>query len=167
VIKLPFYYPYQEVKIKLINLNKKRKEIKSGIYKKGEIDFSTILKRMKSNPRIAKAGSILSFNGIVRQTSKEGKSVRSLTIDAYDELANKTIKKICNEIKEFKGIIDIKLIHLKGEFTISDDIVFVVIASAHREEGFEALRKAVERYKSEIEVWKKEELINGSSEWTH
>jgi len=143
------------------------KNIDSGIYKKGEIDFSTIIESTKSHPKIKEAGSIVSFNGIVRETSKDGELVKGLSIDAYDELANKTINRICKDIKNIEGIIDIKLIHFKGEFDISEDLVFVVVASAHREEGFEALRSAVERYKREIEVWKREKFIDGSAEWTH
>ncbi|TFG04938.1 MAG: hypothetical protein EU539_10000 [Promethearchaeota archaeon] len=148
-------------------MNTQNKNINSGIYQKGEIDFSTIIKTIKSHPNIKEAGSILSFNGIVRETSKDGEPVSGLTIDAYDEVANKTIARICRDIKNTEGIVDIKIIHLKGDFNVSEDLVYVVVASAHREEGFKALRTAVERYKSEIEVWKKEELIDGPSEWTH
>jgi molybdopterin synthase catalytic subunit len=141
--------------------------IKSGIYKRGEIDFTAVIESVKDYPKIKNAGAILTFNGIVRNTSKDGNPIKSLTIDAYDELANKTIDTICNEIKKQEGIIDIKIIHFKGDFSISDDLVYVVVASAHREEGFKALRTAVEEYKSKIEVWKKEEFENGSSEWQH
>lgn len=142
-------------------------KINSGIYDKGEVDFNSIINSVKNNANIEKVGSVLSFNGIVRNTSKSGRSVQSLTIDAYDELANKSINKICQDIQKEEGIIDIKIIHLKGTFEISEDLVYVVVASAHREEGFKALRTAVERYKSEIEVWKREEFEDGSSEWIH
>ncbi|TXT62899.1 MAG: Molybdopterin synthase catalytic subunit [Promethearchaeota archaeon] len=143
------------------------KNITSGIYEKGAINLNEIMNSLKNQPQISNVGSILSFTGIVRNTSKEGNSVSSLTIDAYDELANKSIEKICNKIKKRQGIIDLKLIHLKGSFKISEDLVYVVVASAHREEGFKALRDTVERYKTEIEVWKKEELCDGSSDWHH
>ena len=141
------------------------KQIKSGIYKKGEITFEEIIKSIKNHLKIEETGSILSFTGIVRNTSKDGNLVKGLKIDTYDELANNSINSICNDIKNNKGIIEAKIIHLKGEFDITDDLVYVVIASAHRQEGFEALRSAVERYKKEIAVWKKEEFINGSAEW--
>ncbi|MFX1394268.1 MAG: molybdenum cofactor biosynthesis protein MoaE [Promethearchaeota archaeon] len=143
------------------------KEIKSGIYNKGRIKFDDIIRTIKSNPKIKESGAILTFTGIVRKTSEDGKPVKGLKIDAYDELANKAIDKICNEIKKHPGIIDIKVIHLKGEFDISDDLVYVVVASAHREEGFVMLRDAVERYKKEVSVWKREEFIDGSLEWVH
>jgi len=141
--------------------------VESRIYEKGEIDFSQIIKSIKSGSSIDDAGAILTFTGIVRNSSHEGKSVESIKIDAYDELANKSIQKICTELKEHQGIIDLKIIHLKGEFQLNEDLVYVVVASAHREEGFEVLRNAVERYKKEIAVWKKEIFIDGKTEWVH
>jgi len=140
---------------------------KSGIYQKDKINLETLISSIKKEETISKAGSILVFNGIVRETSQRGDLIKKLNIDAYDELANKSIDKICNDLKNRNGIIDVRIIHLKGEFQITDDLVYVVVASAHREEGFKTLRDAVERYKSEIEVWKKEEFINGREEWVH
>lgn len=90
-----------------------------------------------------------------------------MKIDAYDDLANKSIFKICEKLKQRKGIIDIKIIHLKGEFELSEDLVYVIVASAHRKEGFETIADAVEMYKKEIEVWKREDYEDGSNEWIH
>jgi len=141
--------------------------IQSGIYKKGEVDLDRIIQSIKKHPKIDESGSILTFTGIVRKDSHDGRPVSGMKIDAYDELAKKSIEKICNEIKSEEGIIEIIVIHLKGEFEISEDLVYVVVASAHREKGFSALRNAVERYKKEIAVWKKEDFIDGTSEWVH
>lgn len=140
---------------------------KSGIYNKGEIDLEKIIKLIKANPNMKKAGSIHTFTGIVRDTSINGKRVISMKIDAYDELANKSITKICEKLKQENGIIDIKLVHLKGDFDLSEDLVYVAVASAHRKEGFEVISKAVEMYKKEIAVWKREDFSDGSSEWIH
>ena len=145
----------------------KSKDIKSGIYSKGKIDLESIIKAVKENSNIIEAGSIHTFTGIVRNTSKEGKPVVKMKIDAYDELANRSISNICDSLKQKDGIIDIRIIHLKGEFELSEDLVYVVVASAHREEGFEAIRSAVDMYKKEIAVWKREDFSDGSSEWVH
>ncbi|MFW9773454.1 MAG: molybdenum cofactor biosynthesis protein MoaE [Candidatus Heimdallarchaeota archaeon] len=142
-------------------------EINSGIYTKGKIDLESIIASVKKNRNIGEAGAIHTFTGIVRSSSKNGKAVVSMKIDAYDELATKSIKKICDMLKQKKGIIDIKIVHLKGEFELSDDLVYVVVASAHRQEGFDIISEAVELYKKEIAVWKKENFIDGSSEWIH
>jgi len=142
-------------------------QVKSGIYEKDEISLSNIIFSLKNHPKIKNAGSILTFTGIVRNTSKNGKLIRNLEIDAYEELANKSINKICKEIKEIPGIVDIIIVHFKGVFDIKDELVQVVVASSHREEGFKALKLAVEKYKKEIAVWKKEVFSDGSSEWVH
>jgi len=142
-------------------------QVKSGIYEKDEISLSNILFSLKNHPKINDTGSILTFTGIVRNTSKDGKLILSLEIDAYEELANRSMNKICNEIKKIPGIIDVIIVHFKGKFDINDELVHVLVASSHREEGFKALRLAVERYKKEIAVWKKEIFSNGSSEWIH
>ena len=142
-------------------------QVKSGIYEKDTINFSDIIFSLKKHPKIQDVGSILTFTGIVRNTSKDGKLIRKLEIDAYDELANNSINKICKEIKEMPGIVEIIIVHFKGSFDLTDELVHVFIASSHREEGFKALRHAVERYKKEIAVWKKEMFLDGSSEWVH
>ena len=142
-------------------------QVKSGIFNKGEIELESIIKSIKANPNIKKAGSIHTFTGIVRDTSINGKPVNSMRIDAYDELATKSIVKICEKLKQENGIIDIKLVHLKGDFDLSEDLVYVVVASAHRKEGFRLISKAVEMYKKEIAVWKREDFSDGSSEWIH
>ncbi len=140
-------------------------EIKSGIYNKGEVDLASIIQSIKKGSKIEEAGSIHTFTGIVRSSSQTGKSVVSMKIDAYNDLANKSINKICTNLKQEKGIIDIKIIHLKGDFKLSEDLVYVIVASAHRKEGFEVIEKAIEMYKKEITVWKKEDYSDGSSEW--
>ncbi|MCK4286574.1 MAG: molybdenum cofactor biosynthesis protein MoaE [Candidatus Lokiarchaeota archaeon] len=142
-------------------------EIESGIYNKGEIDLACIIQSIKRDSNIEEAGSIHTFTGIVRRSSKTGKPVVSMKIDAYDDLANESIKKICAKLKQEKGIMDIKIIHLKGEFELSEDLVYVVVASAHRKEGFEVISNAVDMYKKEIAVWKREDFTDGSSEWIH
>jgi len=146
---------------------KSTKELRSGIYNKGEITLDEIIKTVKNNPKIKKVGSIHVFTGVVRESSKEGKQVKSMKIDSFDDLANKTIEDICERLKKKNGIIDVKIIHFKGDFSLSDDLVYVVVASSHREEGFGAIKNAVDSYKKEIAVWKREDFIDGTSKWIH
>lgn len=149
-----------------MNTSDKTRNI-SRIYKKGEITLDKLISSVRDNPNISTAGSIHTFTGIVRNSSIEDKPVVSMKIDAYDDLANKSIEKICKELKNEVGIIDVMIVHLKGDFDISDDLVYVVVASAHRKEGFNTVSKAVDMYKKEIAVWKRENFIDGTSEWIH
>ena len=149
-----------------MNTSNKTRNI-SGIYKKGEITLENIINSVKDNSNIKKAGSIHTFTGIVRDSSIDGKTVVSMKIDAYDDLANESIEKICDKLKQEEGIIDVMIVHLKGDFDLTDDLVYVVVASAHRKEGFDTVSKAAEMYKKKIAVWKRENYENGSSEWIH
>lgn len=151
----------------MILLIQNNTDIKSGIYKKGTISIDEVYKAIKENKEIKKAGSIFSFSGIVRNSSLEGKNVKAMEIDAYDDLANESIQEICSQIKSRDGIIDAKIIHFKGFFNISDELVYVVIASSHRQEGIRALGDAIEMYKKKVSVWKKEIFPDDTSEWIH
>jgi molybdopterin synthase catalytic subunit len=139
--------------------------ITSGIYPKGEIDLDKMIHSIKAHPSIDKAGSILTFTGIVRGFSMDKKPVKGMKIEAFIDFANKSIHDICEKISKREGIIHIILVHFIGEFTLNDDIVHIVVASSHREQGFMALRDSIDMYKKEVAVWKREEFYDETSEW--
>ena len=69
------------------------------------------------------------------------------------------LTKISKELSEKPGIVNVQIHHLLGEFKVGDDLVYVAVAGAHRTDVFPVLREAVERYKSEVPVFKKEHII--------
>jgi molybdopterin synthase catalytic subunit len=85
-----------------------------------------------------------------------GGRVRRLVFEAYREEAEKGLEHIARELLERPGIMDIRIYHLTGELSVGEDIVYIVVAGAHREEVFKTLRDAVERMKREVAIWKKE-----------
>ncbi len=56
--------------------------------------------------------------------------------------------------------------HLLGDFNIGEDLVYVSVAGAHRTQVFQVLREAVERYKKEAPVFKKELVVNAEGKAT-
>ncbi len=62
--------------------------------------------------------------------------------------------------KKSQGIVDVQIHHLLGEFSVGEDLVYVSVAGSHRPEVFSVLREAVERYKHEAPVFKKEQVID-------
>ena len=131
-----------------------------GIHKKGELTLPELLKSIKEQEDFPKAGAIATFVGVVRGTTLEGENVTELELQAYEEDANKILGSICDELKKREGIIDVQIHHFVGEFSISEDLVYVVVAGAHRENIFGVLQEAVERYKHEAPVFKKEHIID-------
>lgn len=132
----------------------------SGVHKKGGLPLSDVLKRVRDNPNFHKAGGIGIFVGVVRGETLGGKKVKKLELEAYEEKANEVLGNICKELRKRKGIIDVQIHHFIGEFGVGEDLVHVVVAGAHRSDVFPVLEDAVERYKKEAPIFKKEYVLN-------
>ena len=131
-----------------------------GIHKKGEFTLSELITSVKCNSDFDKAGAIATFVGVVRNTSLQNENVEGLEIEAYEEQANKVLGSICNDLKKREGIVDVQIHHFVGKFMVGEDLVYVVVAGGHRQNVFVILQEAVERYKRETPVFKKEYILN-------
>lgn len=136
-----------------------------GIHNKGDLYLSEIIESIKKTPDFTKAGAIGVFVGVVRGKTNRGVAVKKMRLEAYEEEANKILKSICKDLQKRTGVIDVQIHHLVGEFTPSEEVVYVVVVGAHRTNVFPILSEAVERYKKEAPIWKKEYLENGKSYW--
>lgn len=117
--------------------------------------LEALIKKARNSPSIRKAGAIGTFTGIVRELAGDEKTSR-LEFEKYEPEASKALDRIRKEIKQKEGILEV-LIHQKtGIIEAGEDIVYIVIAAAHRTELFPALSEAIERIKAETPIWKKE-----------
>ncbi|MGD6809768.1 MAG: molybdenum cofactor biosynthesis protein MoaE [Candidatus Bathyarchaeia archaeon] len=141
---------------------------RAGIHEKGSIKVDDVIESIKNREDFSKAGAIGLFIGVVRgETLEGGEKVEKLAIEAYEEKADEVLGKICDDLTQKPGIVDVQIHHLTGEFKVGDDLVYVAVAGAHREHVFPVLREAVERYKSEAPIFKKESITGekGKSEY--
>jgi molybdopterin synthase catalytic subunit len=134
------------------------------IHRKGTLKLEDILKKIKKNPDFTKAGAIGIFIGVVRGERSKEEKVKKLKLEAYEEKADELLGKICTDLKKNKGIIDVQIHHLIGEFDVNDDLVYVLIASSHRKNMFLILEEAINRYKKEAPIFKKEYISDGKKE---
>ena len=139
---------------------------KAGVHQKGSFTVQDTIDNIKSDPDFPQAGAIGLFIGVVRGDTLEGQKVEKLQLEAYEEKADQVLGKICDDLTRKPGIVNVQIHHLLGEFKVGDDLVYVAVAGSHRPEIFTVLREAVERYKSEAPIFKKERVVNekGSSE---
>ena len=128
----------------------------TGIHEKGTFRLQDAVDKMKSQRRFQKAGAIATFIGTVRGENDKGEKVEKLTIEAYEEKANQVLRKICSDLRKEPDIVDVQIHHLLGEFDVGEDLIYVLVAGAHRKNVFQVLEKAVERYKKEAPIFKKE-----------
>jgi len=131
-----------------------------GIHEKGELSLLDLLKSVKERPNFRKAGALATFIGVVRGETSDGETVKKLELQAYERKANEVLGKICKELREREGVIDVQIHHFVGEFGVGEDLVYVVVAGAHRQDVFPVLEEAVERYKKEATIFKKEHVID-------
>jgi len=127
-----------------------------GVHKKGTLSILDVLKSVKERPDYHKVGAITMFVGVVRGETVKGETVKRLELEAYDEKADEVLEDICKELKARKDIVDVQIHHFTGKFELGEDLVYVMVAGGHRTNVFPVLQEAVERYKKEAPIFKKE-----------
>ena len=93
-----------------------------------------------------RVGMIACHNGVVRATSRDGRTVRGLEITADRD----RLQAILFEMKGREGIIEV-LVHLvEGYRKVGEDVMFVAVAGDIRENVFPVLEETVERIKQKV-----------------
>ncbi len=133
---------------------------RAGVHRKGAFSLQDVLKSVRAKPSFNKAGALAIFVGVVRGETLDGERVKRLELEAYEEKANEVLENICNDLQKREDIIDVQIHHFIGEFDVGEDLVYVVVAGSHRHNVFPTLDEAVERYKREVPVFKKEHVVN-------
>jgi molybdopterin synthase catalytic subunit len=110
------------------------------------------------------AGGTCVFVGTVRDRSDQGE-VTGLTYEAWDELAVHRLTEIAEELLRTWRLRRVALLHRTGELAVGEASVVVAVSAAHRAEAFEACRRAIERLKQDVPIWKKEGLRSGEANW--
>jgi molybdopterin synthase catalytic subunit len=139
-------------------------QVSAGVHKKNTVSLPDIIRNAKNKLSFRKAGAIALFVGVVRGENLKGEKVRKLELDAYEEKANETLGSICEDLKNRTGIMDVQIHHLLGEFNVGEDLVYVLVAGSHRKQVFTVLEEAVERYKKEAPIFKKEHVVTKRGE---
>lgn len=132
----------------------------AGVHKKGAFSVLDLLNNAKKSGDYKKAGALSLFIGVVRGVTLEGKKVQKLRLEAYEEKANEVLANICADLSTKPGIVDVQIHHLLGEFDVGEEMVYVLVAGSHRTDVFPVLQEAVERYKNEVPVFKKEYVVD-------
>ncbi len=123
-----------------------------------DFDAGAEMSRMRSgNPAI---GAIASFVGVVRDLN-EGAGVAEMTLEHYPGMTEKALEKIVVEAKSRWGILDALVVHRVGTLRPTDQIVLVIVASAHRGEAFQACEFLMDYLKTRAPFWKKEKTPDG------
>ena len=125
----------------------------------GDFDISREIALLrKDNPGI---GAIASFIGVVRDLN-EGDSVAEMTLEHYPGMTEKSVEDIITQARARWQVMDALVIHRIGALKPLDQIVLVVVSSAHRGDAFAACEFIMDFLKTRAPFWKKEQTDKGT-----
>lgn len=110
------------------------------------------------------AGAVCIFEGTVRDHSEAGE-VTGLTYEAWQELAERRLRELADQILERWPVCRVAIVHRVGTLQVGEASVIVAVSAPHRSEAFEACRHGIERLKEDVPIWKKEGLVSGEAHW--
>ena len=123
-----------------------------------DFDLGAEIKALRlGNPAI---GAVASFIGCVRDMNG-GDSVGLMYLEHYPGMTERELEKICAEASERWDVFDTLVIHRIGELKPLDQIVCVVVTSAHRGESFSACEFIMDYLKTRAPFWKRESTPQG------
>ncbi|MDC0093581.1 molybdenum cofactor biosynthesis protein MoaE [Alphaproteobacteria bacterium] len=122
-----------------------------------DFDVSKENKKLQKN----QPGAIVNFVGIVRGfDEKKNEPIHSLTLEHYPGMTELEIENIVKEGFQRWNISSVTVIHRVGKLLPSDQIVFVGVASKHRQNAFDSCNYIMDYLKTKAPFWKIEENQN-------
>ena len=109
-------------------------------------------------------GAVASFIGVVRNHDG-GESVDAIEYSSHPS-SPQILREIVSEMRDRPGVHCIVAWHRVGRLEIGDDAMVVAVAAEHRAQAFRAVETIVEDVKAKLPIWKKQELSDGSHNWS-
>lgn len=106
-------------------------------------------------------GAVASFVGHVRIDD----GVEALELECHPTMTLKALSDLAEEARGHWPLEGVTLIHRVGRLEAGEAIVLVAVASRHRAAAFDAARHIMERLKTDVPLWKKEHLADGTARW--
>jgi molybdopterin synthase catalytic subunit len=111
----------------------------------------------------AAVGAVASFIGTVRDRNGGGAGeVSAMELEHYPGMTEKAIEAMIDQALARFDIRGARVLHRVGPLLPGDQIVLVVVSSAHRGQAFQACEFLMDYLKTQAPFWKKETTPDGS-----
>ena len=124
-----------------------------------DFDLSTEVALLRQQDK--GVGAVCSFIGTVRDRN-DGQSVSAMELEHYPGMTEKAIEAMIDEAFRRFQILGARVIHRVGPLKPLDQIVLVVVSSAHRGQSFQACEFLMDYLKTQAPFWKKEHTPEGA-----
>ncbi|NBA98061.1 molybdopterin synthase catalytic subunit MoaE [Pseudomonas sp. R5(2019)] len=105
-------------------------------------------------------GAVVGFVGYVRDFN-DGREVAGMFLEHYPGMTEKALARIVVEAEQRWPLLRLEVLHRVGALEPGEPIVFVGVASAHRQAAFEACDFVMDYLKTRAPFWKKETTMDG------
>jgi molybdopterin synthase catalytic subunit len=110
-------------------------------------------------------GAVASFVGITRNTF-HSKTVVSLSYEAYNSMARKELRHLCQEVRlKWPDVQRIVAVHKVGLCPVGQASVILVCASPHRGDSLQAVQYLIDELKARVPIWKLERYVDSTEVW--
>lgn len=111
-------------------------------------------------------GALVLFEGWVRNHN-DGRAVKRLEYEVYEPMAISEGQRILAEATDRWSLNQAACVHRAGLLELGEVAVVVGVASAHRDEAFQAARYIIDEIKTRLPIWKREHYVDGALEWVN
>jgi molybdopterin synthase catalytic subunit len=109
----------------------------------------------------AGVGAVACFVGYMRDFN-DGHTVSAMFLEHYPGMTERALEAIAEEARLRWPLLKVSILHRVGALEPGEPIVFVGVASAHRQAAFEACEFVMDYLKTRAPLWKKERTAAGS-----
>jgi molybdopterin synthase catalytic subunit len=107
-------------------------------------------------------GAVVTFLGTVRDRQGDRHGISSLELEHYPGMTEASIEGLIDQAFQRFDIRSARVLHRVGLLQPLDQIVLVLVASAHRGEAFQACEFLMDYLKTQAPFWKKETTPEGA-----
>jgi molybdopterin synthase catalytic subunit len=119
---------------------------------KEDFDVAAEVDRLRRNN--PESGAVVTFSGLVRDMEQD-RRVQSLVLEHYPGMTESSLEQIIHQAEGRWPLLDVTVIHRVGELKAGEQIVFVAVASLHRQDAFSACEFIMDYLKTRAPFWKK------------
>lgn len=111
------------------------------------MNLTHMIDTIKKHPDYHRAGMILCHNGVVRETSRDGRKVSGLTLSVDHE----KLRQVIETYKKKSGIVEILVeIAEARNLAVGDDVMLLVVAGDIRENVIAVLNDTLNAIKTTV-----------------
>lgn len=106
-------------------------------------------------------GAVACFVGRVRDMN-DNQTIETLELEHYPGMTEKVMQQVVDEARSRWPLLGASVVHRVGKLNPGEEIVLVLVGSAHRHAALDACAFIMDHLKTQATFWKKEVTPQGS-----